>query len=119
MPRTLLHAASSTSSAPLSADGLFYIYALAPATSTILAGTCSDDSLRLFSAATLAATGCVVGAHHGGVTGLVRVGENVLATAGRDGCVRVWDVRDGGTAAAGVYRSGMYVWMSLGTGEAN
>lgn len=37
----------------------------------------------------------------------MRVGENVLATAGRDGCVRVWDVRDGGAKAAGVYRSGM------------
>lgn len=103
MPHTL-HATSSTS---LGTAAGSYIYTLASASTDILAAASSDDSLRLFSPSTLAARGCVVRAHDG-ITCLVRVGENVLATAGRDGCVRVWDVRDGSVAAAGVFQSGLW-----------
>lgn len=106
MPQ-ILHTTSSTSLG--TAEGS-YIYTLASASADVLAATSSDDSLRLFSASTLATRGCVARAHGDhGITCLVRVGENVLATAGRDGCVRVWDVRDGGGKAAGVYRSGVYL----------
>lgn len=115
MPHTL-HATSSTSLG--TADGT-YIYALASASTDILGATSSDNSLRLFSASTLAARGSVARAHDDhGITCLVRVGENVLATAGRDGCVRVWDVRDGGAKAAGVYRSGLccYYFVCRGGG---
>lgn len=104
---TMPHTLHTTSSTSLGTAAGSYIYTLASASTDILAAASSDDSLRLFSPSTLAARGCVAHAHDG-ITCLVRVGENVLATAGRDGCVRVWDVRDGGAAAAGVFRSGLW-----------
>lgn len=92
---TLKAVASSTLSLP--ADN--YIYSIVPSAPGTFAAISSDDSLRMFDAADLD-RGSVVSAasHSGGVTALrsFAMGEShLLATGGRDGKVKVWDVRAG------------------------
>ncbi|KAI9658448.1 MAG: hypothetical protein M1829_006803 [Trizodia sp. TS-e1964] len=74
-----------------------YIYSIIP-TSQCLALTASDDSLRIFDRETLQLT--TAGAFkkvHDGVTCLKTLdpGGNIIATAGRDGALRCWDIRSG------------------------
>ncbi|KAF2140189.1 uncharacterized protein K452DRAFT_288955 [Aplosporella prunicola CBS 121167] len=92
---------------PLTASNLSlppdsYIYALSPAGSSALAALSSDDSVRWFDPASLQLLpdGVVKNAHRS-VTCLKAWDEHVLATAGRDGAVRLWDRRTEG-AVGGV-----------------
>lgn len=102
MPRVLNSLHSSNLSCPVGS----YIYSLAPATPDSLAAICSDDSLRLFSPSGLALQGTVAKTHDG-VTCLKAVDTNILATAGLDGAVRVWDPRVGGDKPRMVYKNGL------------
>lgn len=114
-PPQLLRQQRSTS---LSLPPGNYIYSLARcgATGDCLAAISSDDSLRLFDPRTLqlrGGGGCFAESiHKGGVTSLCDVGvgpgrggqggddkNNLLATGGRDGMVKLWDVRGKGKAA--------------------
>ncbi len=74
-----------------------YIYSIIP-TSGGYAVISSDDSLRVFDgvALQLLPEG-IVERTHAGVTSLRRFDDegNVLATAGRDGLVKCWDLRTG------------------------
>ncbi|KAJ6191206.1 hypothetical protein N7519_001227 [Penicillium mononematosum] len=91
---TLKAVASSTLSLP--ADN--YIYSIVPSAPGTFAAISSDDSLRVFDAADLDRASVVSPATHKGVTALrsFTLGEShLLATGGRDGKVKVWDVRAG------------------------
>ena len=109
-----MHTLQATASSSLSLPPGTYIYAIA-ATSPSSSGTqsqhqfaaiSSDDSLRLFDGHSLQPTAVVTAKSHGGggVTALKEYpGYNgaaafLLATAGRDGAVRLWDVRAGGSS---------------------
>lgn len=107
-----MHTLQATASSSLSLPPGTYIYAIA-ATSPSSSGTqqqfaaiSSDDSLRLFDGHSLQPTAVVTAKSHGsgGVTALKEypggngAGGVLLATAGRDGAVRLWDVRTGGSA---------------------
>lgn len=96
---TLKAVASSTLSLP--ADN--YIYSITASAPGTFAAISSDDSLRVFDAANLGHTSVVSNATHAGVTCLrsFAVGESqLLATGGRDGKVKVWDVRAGNRPVA-------------------
>ncbi|KUL90218.1 hypothetical protein ZTR_02118 [Talaromyces verruculosus] len=102
-----MHTLQATASSSLSLPPGTYIYAIA-ATSPSSSGTqsqhqfaaiSSDDSLRLFDGHSLQPTAVVTAkSHDGGVTALKEYTGNgaggfLLATAGRDGAVRLWDAR--------------------------
>lgn len=82
-----------------------YIYSLSPCGDDALAVVSSDNSLRCFDRQTLQLlpNGVKASIHTGhkdevGPTGLCQAsdGSHVLATSGRDGAVKVWDIRTGG-----------------------
>ena len=86
---------AATSSLSLPPDS--YIYCIA-ALDHALAAISSDDSLRVFDPETLQlASGLALEKIHIGVTCLKSVssGSNAVATAGRDGFIRGWDLRTG------------------------
>ncbi|KAJ5294854.1 hypothetical protein N7508_009675 [Penicillium antarcticum] len=93
-----MHNLQAVASSSLSLPADSYIYGLTAAGPGTFAAISSDDSLRVFDAADLN-RGAVVSSHtHDGVTSLRSyVGESqLLVTGGRDGKVRIWDVRAGG-----------------------
>ena len=110
---TLKAVASSTLSLP--ADN--YIYSIVPSAPGTFAAISSDDSLRMFDAADLD-RGSVVStaSHNGGVTALrsFALGEShLLATGGRDGKVKVWDVRAGNGNPVVEMETGEFVSVKL------
>lgn len=110
---TLKAVASSTLSLP--ADN--YIYSIVPSAPGTFAAISSDDSLRMFDAADLD-RGSVVStaSHSGGVTALrsFAMGEShLLATGGRDGKVKVWDVRAGNGSPVVEMETGEFVPVKL------
>lgn len=104
-----MHILQATASSSLSLPTGTYIYAIAATTPSgtqsqphqhqQFAAISSDDSLRLFDGHTLQPTAIVTAkSHDGGVTALKEysgIGTEgfLLATAGRDGAVRLWDAR--------------------------
>lgn len=106
-----------------------YIYSLARCGTTgdSLAAISSDDSLRIFDRQTLQLRGggggdCFANnIHKGGVTSLCDVGDgnggdeaggnndNLLATGGRDGRVRLWDVRGEGKPVVEFQTGGRFI----------
>ncbi|KAJ9204550.1 hypothetical protein DTO027B5_4947 [Paecilomyces variotii] len=94
---TLKAEGSSTLSLP---EGS-YIYSISASTPGSFAAISSDDSLRTFDARTLKLLSVPATKTHEGVTCLKEYGHateggpQLLATAGRDGKVRLWDVRSG------------------------
>lgn len=101
-----MHTLTPSASSSLSLPPQNYIYSITAASpSSSFAAIASDDSLRVFDAATGAAAGgdfnrvSVVApkSHKEGVTALQTYSaqEQVLVTGGRDGKARVWDLRGG------------------------
>ncbi|RAO67880.1 uncharacterized protein BHQ10_003892 [Talaromyces amestolkiae] len=104
-----MHTLQATASSSLSLPSGTYIYAIAATTPSSSSGThsqqfaaiSSDDSLRLFDGHSLQPTTVLSAkSHDGGVTALKEysgIGPqgSLLATAGRDGAVRLWDARAG------------------------
>ncbi|OAX78735.1 hypothetical protein ACJ72_06955 [Emergomyces africanus] len=78
-----------------------YIYSLCQSGIDALAAISSDNSLRCFDRETLNVLpgGLFTDVHHGGVTCVCQVdptavgGNNMIATSGRDGTVKLWDIR--------------------------
>ncbi|CAG8408000.1 unnamed protein product [Penicillium salamii] len=88
-----MHTLNPVASSTLSLPTDNYIYTLTPSAPGTFAAISSDDSLRLFDAGLNASV--LSSAAHVGVTSLARFGDSLLATGGRDGKVKVWDVRAG------------------------
>lgn len=92
---TLKAIAASTLSLP--ADN--YIYSITASAPGSFAAISSDDSLRVFDAANIDHVSVVSHkTHDGGVTSLrsYPAGDSqLLATGGREGTVKLWDVRAG------------------------
>lgn len=86
---TLKPVASSTLSLPT--DN--YIYSITPSAAGTFAAISSDDSLRVFD--TSLSSSVLSTAAHDGVTSLRRFDDSLLVTGGRDGKVKMWDVRAG------------------------
>jgi WD40 repeat protein len=92
-----MHNLQAVASSSLSLPADSYIYGITAAAPGTFAAISSDDSLRVFDADLN--RGAVVSSHthDGGVTSLRSyAGESQLLTGGRDGKVRIWDVRAGG-----------------------
>ncbi|EAU39322.1 conserved hypothetical protein [Aspergillus terreus NIH2624] len=92
-----MHTLQATASSSLSLAEGNYIYSIAPASPGSFAAISSDDSLRVFDAAGLARVSVVAADTHTGVTSLrsYSVDQQLLATGGRDGKVKLWDLRSG------------------------
>ncbi|KAL5362161.1 WD domain protein [Aspergillus floccosus] len=96
-----MHTLQATASSSLSLAEGNYIYAIAAASPGSFAAISSDDSLRVFDAAGLAHVSVVAADTHTGVTSLrsYSVDQQLLATGGRDGKVKLWDLRSGKNSA--------------------
>ncbi|KAL1851486.1 hypothetical protein Plec18167_008680 [Paecilomyces lecythidis] len=95
---TLKAAGSSTLNLPKGS----YIYSISASTPDSFAAISSDDSLRTFDSSSLKLLSVpAIKTHEEGVTCLKEYGHateggpQLLATAGRDGKARLWDVRSG------------------------
>lgn len=97
-----MHTLKATASSSLSLAEGHYIYSIAPSSPGSFAAISSDDSLRVFDANGLSHASVVAASAHEGVTSLKSydAGQQVLATAGRDGKVKLWDLRSGRKSAA-------------------
>lgn len=109
---TLKAVASSTLSLP--ADN--YIYSIVASAPGTFAAISSDDSLRVFDAADIDRVSVISHATHDGVTSLqsFAMGDShLLATGGRDGKVKIWDVRSGNGTPAVEMETGEFVLIKL------
>lgn len=95
---TLKAAGSSTLNLPKGS----YIYSISASTPDSFAAISSDDSLRTFDSSSLKLLSVpAIKTHEEGVTCLKEYGHateggpQLLATAGRDGKARLWDIRSG------------------------
>ncbi|KAJ0420482.1 WD40-repeat-containing domain protein [Aspergillus carlsbadensis] len=94
---TLKEAASSS----LSLAGDNYIYSIVPSSRTEFAAISSDDSLRIFDASKLSHAYVVANNAHDGVTslGTYDASKQLVITGGRDGKMKLWDLRNGKNTA--------------------
>ncbi|RHZ45022.1 WD repeat protein [Aspergillus thermomutatus] len=96
-----MHTLKATASSSLSLGPGNYIYSITPMSPGSLAAISSDDSLRVCDGAGLDRVAVVAAQTHGngGVTSLRRYGagqhQQLLVTGGRDGKVKLWDLRGG------------------------
>ncbi|PYH97274.1 WD40 repeat-like protein [Aspergillus ellipticus CBS 707.79] len=95
-----MHTLNATSSSSLSLAEGHYIYSLTPSSPTSFAAISSDDSLRVFDTG-LGNASVVATNIHEGVTSLKAydASQQLLSTAGRDGKVKLWDLRSGKNSA--------------------
>ncbi|KAL4909760.1 hypothetical protein BDW74DRAFT_173256 [Aspergillus multicolor] len=79
-----------------------YIYSIVPSSRTDFAAISSDDSLRIFDTNNLDHSSLVVSNAHDGVTSLrtYDASNQLVVTGGRDGKVKLWDLRNGKNSAA-------------------
>lgn len=100
-----MHNLKPTAASSLSLPPDSYIYSIDASGSGSFAAISSDDSLRVFDAGSLGLVSLVSAkTHDGGVTSLrtYRAGDHpLLTTAGRDGLVKLWDLRTGNSSAVG------------------
>lgn len=94
-----MHTLKVTASSSLGLPAENYIYSIAASAPGSFAAISSDDSLRVFDAANLDRVSVISRkTHEEGVTSLrsYAAGESqLLVTGGREGTVKVWDVRTG------------------------
>ena len=90
---TAMHTLKPVASSTLSLPTDNYIYSIVPSAPGTFAAISSDDSLRVFDASLNSSV--LSTAAHAGVTSLRRFDDSLLATGGRDGKVKMWDVRAG------------------------
>ncbi|RAL13212.1 WD repeat protein [Aspergillus homomorphus CBS 101889] len=92
-----MHTLKATASSSLSLAEGHYIYSIAASAPGSFAVISSDDSLRIFNADGLSHSSIVTSSAHEGVTSLrtYDAGQQLLGTAGRDGKVKIWDLRGG------------------------
>lgn len=113
-PNLHLHHQTTLSLPPAS-----YIYDICRCGPGALAAISSDDSLRCFDRRTLDVLAAVPQTHRDGVTGLAEFrgqqsheqgsqgSADLLVTGGRDGAVRIWDLREGKGRAVVEFNTGM------------
>lgn len=96
-----MHTLKATASSSLSLAQDNYIYSIASSSPGAFAAIASDDSLRVFDAASLGHVSVVAANAHKGVTSLKSYdpSQQLLATGGRDGRVKLWDLRNGKRSA--------------------
>ncbi|KAB8204366.1 WD40-repeat-containing domain protein [Aspergillus parasiticus] len=96
-----MHTLKATASSSLSLAQDNYIYSITSSSPGSFAAIASDDSLRVFDAASLSHVSVVAADAHKGVTSLKSydAGQQLLATGGRDGRVKLWDLRNGKRSA--------------------
>ena len=94
-----MHTLKAVAASSLSLPADNYIYSLAASAPGAFAAISSDDSLRVFDAANLERVSVISSkTHQAGVTSLrhYATGDaHLLATGGREGLVKLWDVRSG------------------------
>lgn len=95
-----MHTLKANASSSLSLPAENYIYSItAAAPGSSFAAISSDDSLRVFDAADLRHVSVIAAqSHRQGVTALKTYQQHqqqLLTTGGRDGKVKVWDLRRG------------------------
>lgn len=95
-----MHTLNATAASSLSLPAENYIYSITAASpGSSFAAISSDDSLRVFDAANLQRVSVIAPTTHPkGVTALKpyqQTGQQLLVTGGRDGKVKVWDLRSG------------------------
>lgn len=94
-----MHTLKATAASSLGLPAENYIYSIAASAPGSFAAISSDDSLRVFDAADLNCVSVISPkTHDKGVTSLrsYAAGESqLLATGGREGTVKLWDVRAG------------------------
>ncbi|KAL2863727.1 WD repeat protein [Aspergillus lucknowensis] len=94
-----MHTLKEAASSSLSLAEGNYIYSIVPSSRTEFAAISSDDSLHTFDANRLSHASLV--ATHDGVTSLrtYDAGKQLVATGGRDGKMKLWDLRNGKNSA--------------------
>lgn len=94
-----MHTLKATAASSLGLPAENYIYSIAASAPGTFAAISSDDSLRVFDATNLDRVSVISHkTHDGGVTSLrsYAAGDSqLLVTGGREGTVRLWDVRAG------------------------
>ena len=97
--RVIMHILKSTASSSLSLPAENYIYSITAASpGSSFAAISSDDSLRVFDSTDISRVSVVAPrTHSNGVTALkpYQQQQQVVVTGGRDGKVKVWDLRKG------------------------
>ena len=91
-----MHTLQPTAASSLALPPENYIYAIAACAPASFAAISSDDSLRVFDAASLDRVSVIAPKTHDGVTALRSYAAGdapLLATGGREGAVKLWDVR--------------------------
>lgn len=93
-----MHTLKAIASSSLGLPAENYIYSIAASAPGYFAAISSDDSLRVFDAANLDRVSVISRKTHDGVSALrsYTAGDaQLLVTGGREGTVKVWDVRAG------------------------
>lgn len=96
-----MHTLKQISSSSLGLPEDSYIYSIVPSSRTGFAAISSDDSLRIFDANKLSHASLVATNVHDGVTSLrtYDASNQLVVTGGRDGKVKLWDLRNGKKSA--------------------